>query len=152
LLLESLRQAVASLKRRLGSDMAGWAWGRLHHVYYESALGQATDSATRSLLDVGPLPIGGDGYTVHNTSYRESDFRQTGGATYRQVIDLSDWDRSFVLNSPGQSGDPHSSHYRDLFPLSVEGTYVPLLFSRAKIMDAAEHIIVLLPETAARDH
>ena len=32
-----------------------------------------------------------------------------------------------AINTPGQSGDPFSPHYRDLFPLWAAGDYVPLL-------------------------
>jgi penicillin amidase len=77
---------------------------------------------------------------------RESDWRQTSGASYRQVVDLARWDRSVVLNSPGQSGDPASAHYRDLFPLATEGRYVPMLYSRAKVLEAADEILTLTPE------
>jgi penicillin amidase len=89
--------------------------------------------------------VGGDAFTVHNTAFRESDFRQTSGASYRQVLDVGDWDRSMTLNSPGQSGDPRSAHYRDLFAPAVEGRYVPMLYSREAVMQAAETIITLEP-------
>jgi penicillin amidase len=151
LLLQTLSQAVATLKTRLGPDMVGWQWGKLHHMTYEHALAPAVDSATQALLNVGPLPVGGDGYTVHNTGYRQSDFNQNTGASYREVIDLADWDRSVTLNSPGQSGDPNSSHYRDLFPLWADGQFVPLLFSRGKVMQAAEHVYILHPSGEDED-
>jgi len=144
-LLQSLEQAVSILKSKLGPDMADWQWGRLHHMTYEHDLSATSDLEMRKKLDVGPLPQGGDGFTVHNTGYRASDFNQNTGASYREVIDLSDWDRSLTLNSPGQSGDSTSPHYRDLFPLWAEGKFVPMLFSREAVMDAAEHIFLLQP-------
>jgi penicillin amidase len=144
-LLESLGQAVARLAQTLGPDPEAWRWDRLHHVAIEHPLSAAVSTAQRETLDVAPLPVGGDGFTVHATTYRASDFRQTGGATYRQVIDVGDWDGSTTLNSPGQSGDPRSVHYRDLFPLAAEGRYVPMLYSREKVMEAAERIITLEP-------
>ena len=147
LLLQSLEQAVASLKTKLGPDMTAWQWGRLHHMTYQHDLSAISDPETRKKLDVGPLPQGGDGYTVHNTGYRASDFNQNTGASYREVLDLSDWDKSLTLNSPGQSGDPASPHYRDLFPLWAEGKFVPLLFTREAVMDAAEQVFVLKPPT-----
>ena len=145
MLLESLLKAVARLEQTLGPDPLTWSWGRLHHVAIQHSLSAATNAASRETLDVAPLPIGGDGFTVHATTYRASDFRQTAGATYRQVIDVGEWDRSTTLNSPGQSGDPRSTHYRDLFPLAAEGRYVPMLFSREKVLEAASRIISLEP-------
>jgi penicillin amidase len=50
-----------------------------------------------------------------------------------------------TLNTPGQSGDPGSPHYRDLFPLAVEGRYVPMLYGRERVMEAAEKVITLEP-------
>ena len=144
-LLESLGQAVARLEQTLGPDPEAWRWGRLHHVAIEHPLSPATNTASREALDVAPLAIGGDASTVHATAFRSTDFRQTAGATYRQVIDVGDWDRSTTLNSPGQSGDPRRAHYRDLFPLAAEGRYVPMLYSREKVMEAAERIITLEP-------
>lgn len=145
LLLQSLEQAVAFLKGKLGPDMTAWQWGRLHHMTYQHDLSASSAPETGKKLDVGPLPQGGDGYTVHNTGYRASDFNQNTGASYREVIDLSDWDKSLTLNSPGQSGDPASPHYRDLFPLWAEGKFVHMLFSRDAVMDAAEQVFLLQP-------
>ena len=50
-----------------------------------------------------------------------------------------------VMNSPGQSGDPYHSHYRDLFPLWAEGRYVPLAFTREAVDRIAERVITLTP-------
>jgi penicillin amidase len=144
-LVASLATAVGQLQTRLGGDMSQWQWGKLHHMTYEHQLSPAVDAGTKAMLDVGPLPKGGDGYTVHNTGFRLSDFNQTGGASYREVIDLADFDRSRTLNSPGQSGDPSSPHYEDLFPLWADGEFVPMLFSRGAVMANAEHVYELKP-------
>jgi penicillin amidase len=144
-LLESLVNAVVRLEKALGPDMSTWRWGRLHDVALEHALSAATGPARRETLDLGPLPVGGDAFTVHAAAFREDDFRQTSGASYRQVIDVGAWDRSMTLNTPGQSGDPGSPHYRDLFPLAAEGHYVPMLYGRERVMEAAEKVITLEP-------
>src|SRR5229473_2933197 len=141
--LQSLAEAVDILKTRLGPDMSQWQWGQLHHMTYEHQLAAVVDPEKKAVLNVGPLPMGGDGYTVHNTGFRLSDFNQNTGSSYREVMDLANWDRSVTVNSPGQSGDPNSAHYRDLFPLWAEGRFVPLLFSRDQIMGAAETIFIL---------
>ncbi|MDQ3942857.1 MAG: penicillin acylase family protein [Actinomycetota bacterium] len=31
------------------------------------------------------------------------------------MVDVGNWDNSLLMNTPGQSGDPCSSHYADLF-------------------------------------
>ena len=80
-----------------------------------------------------------------NTAYR-ADFRQTGGSSFRIVVDVGEWDGSLFMNSPGQSGDADSPHYSDLFEGWAEGGAFPLLYSRAKIEEATEERIVLEPK------
>lgn len=146
-LITSLKEALEALTEKLGPDMNDWQWGNLHHEAYEHSLSAAVDNpGIKDLLNVGPLPRGGDGFTVNNTGFRTSDFRQTGGASYREVIDLGDWDNAFGINTPGQSGNPYSPHYRDLFPLWADGKYFPLYFSREKIEDVTEEVLILQPK------
>jgi penicillin amidase len=61
------------------------------------------------------------------------------------VLDVGAWDNSMIVNTPGQSGDPASPHYRDLFPLWASGRYVPLRYSRAAVDADAETVIALTP-------
>ena len=61
------------------------------------------------------------------------------------VLDVGNWDASRTINAPGQSGDPFSPHYRDLAPLWATGQYVPLLFSRDAVENAASEVIKLIP-------
>ncbi len=146
LLVQSLGEAVGRLKTTYfpGKDMSEWKWGNLHFMKYVHALSPAVDPSTQDLLNVGPLPQSGDSYTVHNTGY-SSNFNQSSGASYREIIDLKNFDNSVGLNSPGQSGDPKSSHYEDLFPLWNEGNFVPLYYSFEKILSVTEDIVILQP-------
>jgi penicillin amidase len=82
---------------------------------------------------------------VRAATYAMEDFAATTGASFRMVLDVGEWDNSMVMSSPGQSGDPSSPHYNDLFPLWAEGKYVPLLFSRAAVEGAARLVIQLAP-------
>ncbi len=141
LLARTLAAAVADCRKRMGTDFSTWAWGKLHHGYFEHVLA----TVAPGMIDVGPLPKGGSSQTPMNAGYRMSDFRVTSGASFRMVIDVGNWDNSRAINAPGQSGDPRSPHYADLAPLWAAGEYVPLLYSQAAIDDAAELRIVLTP-------
>jgi penicillin G amidase len=147
ILLESLNAALAELRQRLGTDMNTWTWGRLHRANFEPAVGILADAQTRAQLTVGPLQTPGSSSTPRAQSYRGSDFAVVAGASVRMVLDVGAWDNSVFINSPGQSDDPMSAHYRDLFPLWAEGIYAPLRFSRAAVERDAETIIHLLPST-----
>ncbi|GMA38775.1 penicillin acylase family protein [Mobilicoccus caccae] len=86
-------------------------------------------------LDVGPFAIPGSSTTPI----------ASGRASYKQVIDVGNWDASWVMNTPGQSGDPASKHYRDLAEPWSKGEYVPMLYSRKAIEKHTTQRIVLSP-------
>jgi len=65
------------------------------------------------------------------------------GATYREILDVSDWDRSLATNTPGQSGQPGSPFYGNLLPLWAENRYFPLVFSRDAVDRHAKHRLLL---------
>ena len=55
------------------------------------------------------------------------------GASFREILDVADWDRSIVTNVPGQSGQPESRFYSNLLPLWANDEYFPLVYSRARV-------------------
>ena len=144
IILSSLERAMVELQNRFGGGPETWVYGheKFHHVLLTHPLSPAVKSQWRFRLDLGPLPRGGDANTVCATS---GFYRQTSGATFRLIADLSNWDSSLGTNCPGQSGDYRSPHYADLFLDWAEGKYFPIFYTRAKIMEVAEKIIRLLP-------
>jgi penicillin amidase len=144
-ILESLKAATDELAGRLGPDPHTWAWGRLHIAKWEPAIGVLADPQLRAQMSIGPVATPGSASTPRAQSYRASDFGVTAGASVRFVVDVGAWDNSMMINSPGQSADPNSRHYRDLFPIWAEGGYVPLAFSRDAVDRVASRIISLSP-------
>jgi penicillin amidase len=118
-LTASLDSAWKETVQLLGADPQKWSWGALHTITFKHSLDRM--SGTAKLLDLGPLARPGDGYTV-NATWPGARFEQDGGASYREILDTADWDRSLAVNTPGQSGQPGSPHYADLLPLWNEGT------------------------------
>ncbi len=100
------------------------------------------NAETKTLLEVGPLPRGGDGTTVSATGGNDN---QTSGGSLKIVADTDNWDNSVGLNTPGQSGNPEDPHYRDLFELWARGRYFPVAYSRAKVESVAESTSTLTP-------
>jgi penicillin amidase len=64
-------------------------------------------------------------------------------ASWRQIMDVSDWDASRGIHPTGQSGHPSSRHYADMLPLWLNGEHHPLLWSRDKILAQREGILRL---------
>lgn len=145
ILLSSLKAAAAETRRRLGPDMAAWTWGRLHQARFEPAVAALADPALRAQMSVGPLQVGGSSSTPGAATYRPSDFGVVAGASYRMDVDVGAWDNSVAINTPGQSGDPFSPQYRDLFPLWAGGQYFPLDFSRDAVDRDAAVVMTLTP-------
>jgi len=148
ILLASLGAALGELSERLGPDMGAWRWGDLHHAHFVPAAAALADKALAERMGHGPRPMAGSAYTVNAATYRTADFAMTNGASFRMVVDVGAWDNSLVINTPGQSGDPESPHYSDLFPLWADGKFVPMLWSRSAVEAAAEEAIDLSPAGA----
>jgi penicillin amidase len=147
----TLQAAMEDCATLMGPDPSGWAWGRLHRQHFAHGLGRLLPTLEGYRLDLEPLPVDGSGATVGLSEYRPDDFGITIGASFRMVLDVGDWDRSRVINAPGQSGDPASPHYADLVDLWAAGGFVPLLYSRAAVDAAVAHRIRLVPASASTD-
>ena len=131
----------------------------VHHVLDEIAVEHAAvDAALHRVvrfrhaleargekLDRGPIGRPGDNETVCVTAARPPSFEQIHGASFREVIDLADWDHSLAINVPGQSGDPASAHYDDLIRLWTNGDSFPLLFTKPQVEQNASETITVHP-------
>ena len=124
----ALDAAVRRLRKELGPDPFEWRWGELHTIRYHHPLA-FVPSLKKSLdteleapggpatVNVGPFPL-------------SRPFVQTWHPSYRQVVDLSDWNNSVWIGSLGQSGVPWRAHYRDMAAPYVAGEMLPMLFGR----------------------
>jgi penicillin amidase len=135
-LSKALQGALSELEKRLGKDRQSWSWGRLHRVQFVHPV--------KGIRSAGDFARPGDGNTVNATS--GPAFQQTAGASYRQIIDLSNWDKSVMTNTPGESGNPNSPHYADLALPWAEGRYHPMPFSRKAVEAATIHRLTLVPK------
>jgi penicillin amidase len=147
LVARSLDEAIAELTKKLGADMNGWRYGQetYHHALIRHPLADAVNDATRARLNVGPAPRGGDSYTVSATG---SGDNQTSGGSFKIIADTEDWDNTIGQNTPGQSGNPDSPHYRDLFEMWSQGKYFPVAYSRKKVESVTGEKLLLQPAGA----
>jgi penicillin amidase len=149
ILADSLALAWAETRTLLGDDPRAWSWGDLHRAALRHPLAHLLPAPGDGSLEIGPLPRGGSGDTVGNTSYRTETFRQQSGASFRMVVDVGAWDRSVAMNTPGQSGNPTSPHWDDLFPEWAADRAFPLLYSRERI--EAETVLRIVLEPGGAD-
>ena len=138
------QEAIDTLRAKLGPDTARWQYGQAayKHVLMVHPLGRVSNDSMNHLLNVGPLPRGGSGHTVGSTG---SSDNQVHGASFRIVADTGDWDNTVMINTPGQSGDPRSPFYKNLFSLWANDGYFPAYYSRKKIEAVTVDKTVLTP-------
>jgi penicillin amidase len=144
-LVKSLDEAASELRKQLGGDMKSWRWGALHIAEFSH---QLAGKIAGKVFDLPTVARGGDANTVNATGGPGN--KQTAGASYRQILDVSNWDNSVAVNVPGQSGQPFSPHYGDLLGLWADGKYFPLLYTREKILQHTKERLMLVPKSTAQ--
>ncbi|GAB3899375.1 penicillin acylase family protein [Larkinella knui] len=144
LVLTCLENAIADLTKRLGYDRTHWWYGQPanKHIFMTHPLGNLMSPQQASDYAIGPAARGGYGETVNSTG---NALNQEQGASFRILVDTGDWDKTLGINNPGQSGDPASPHYRDLFPIWEKNDYFPVYFSKEKVKSVTEKRTVLEP-------
>jgi len=143
---DALSAAVRRLRNGYGPDPARWAWGRLRTLTLRHPMGQQPILA--DAFNIGPVPMPGDGSTPLQAA--SGPLRPLDNPGYvpntRAVIDLSDLEASRWALAGGQSGNPLSRHYSDLFPLWLRGDSVPIPWSEAAVAAATRDTLILEPE------
>ncbi len=151
-LADALEDSVSTLEHALGKDPAGWSWGALHVAQFRHPLGVV--GILRSFLNRGPLPLGGDANTVRHAAFGQGKSDERGhprfgpvarGPNYRFVVDTGNWDDSWSVVAPGQSGHPASPYYDDELALWLEVRYRPMVYGRETAELAARHRLILEP-------
>jgi penicillin G amidase len=131
----ALDAALAEIEKAI-PDPEYRNWGTVHRL----SLRHPVNSLK---LDLESIPRPGSANTVNAAS--GANHMQTNGPSYRQIIDVSNWDNSVMTNVPGESGNPDSKHYSDLLKDWASGRYHPMPYSRAAVEAAMEERIVLEP-------
>lgn len=145
LLINALERAVASLNKKLGPQIQNWVYGqtKYKHITFEHPLASLVNSDLQKQLNLGPLPRGGSGQTPGSTGGTDN---QMSGASFRILIDTKDWDKALMINTPGQSGDPSSPYYRNLFETWANDQYFPAYYSKEKIQNVSKEQFILSPK------
>jgi len=145
LLGQALREAMALLQQALGPDMARWQWGRLNKVHFSHPVGSI--KPLNLIFNRGPYSVGGDQDTLLRArSVPRFPFPPAGVvAALRFIVDLSDWEKCYIVIPGGQSGHVASRHYADLIPVWLAGRYLLMPFARAQVERHARHRLELMP-------
>lgn len=141
----TLDTAYAEARSALGEDSTRWAWGSVHRTNFRHPLQHLASGELAAQMRYPSYPRGGSGNTVNATSFYSPALRVDHGASYRQVLDVGNWDAATMTNVPGQSGDPRSPFYDNLLQGWARDGSFPLLYSREKVLEHESFRITLRP-------
>jgi penicillin amidase len=152
LLKQTLAQAWQRVQALPPAADGPLRWGDVHKVDLRHVLGRWLSATLGDGLHALGGRSGGDAGTVQARWYLSFDKpRVTGGASFRAVVDVGAWDRARAINLPGQSGDPRSPWYRNLYTRWVQGDSMPLHFDRdAVLRHSVQHLTLHPPAPEAR--
>lgn len=119
-LLKALAEGVDEGRRIQGANVRKWKYGAYTEITIPNPVVRQTPLVGK-YFDIGPAPMSGSSTTVKQLTRRL-------GPSMRMAADLSDWDRSLLNVTIGQSGQIFSSHYRDEWNRYYVGESFPMQF------------------------
>jgi penicillin amidase len=143
---DALGSVVRKLRSEHGPSPEWWQWGGLrtlhltHHLFGKHwMLGK--------IFNIEPVACGGDSNTISQAgAVPLNPLKPTHNmANLRCAFDTANWSNSRIVLAGGQSGNPLSPHFRDLFGLWQNGEAVKLPFTREEVLKAAVSTLRLLP-------
>ncbi len=138
---------MAGLASEFGENIEEWRWGSVHKARFDHPL----FTHVPVLNTIANLEIETDGgfYTVNRGGNLLWDpvrpYDHVHGAGFRAVYDLSNLSASRFVIATGQSGNPLSSHYRDMLELWRDGGWIGLGQTREDLESLATGRLVLSP-------
>jgi penicillin G amidase len=139
MILKSMRDAVAELTGKYGSDTKNWAWGKLHTDTIKHPMG-----GVLPFLNLSPLPYAGDDFTINAGWWdRAHPYDMVSGAAIKIVVDMSNLADMTIMSPPGQSGHFLSPHYSDLAEMWAGGRQVPAHYTDAGTL---KQVLTLVPK------
>ena len=134
-LKETFISSVRELELNFGDKLNSAVYGQndYKHIRVRHPLELVVNDSISKILGFKTYPRGGNAYTPGSTG---SNLSQSSGATFRVIIDTENWDNSLASNAPGQSGNPNSQFYRNLYEEWANDKYFKLLYSKDKILNS----------------
>jgi penicillin G amidase len=143
-------ESIAFLRQRLGPNVDGWTWGKLHTIEYVHPLGRQTP--LHFIFNAGPYPAGGNYSQVDAmaSARGKETFEVLAGPSTRRIVDFGRVEKSWGISPLGNSGNLLSPHEKDQVDLFLRGQYRAQLMDEADITRDAESTLLLSPSPTAR--
>jgi penicillin amidase len=142
-LKDGFRDAITFLEQRLGSKTEQWHWGKLHQMEIPHAL--SVKKPLDKVFGLGPFAIPGDTDSPLQTYPVDADGfdGEIVTASFRQIIDFSNFDNSICITPGGQSGHLASEYYASQLPDWLAGNYHPMCWSRKQVEVNGKYVLRL---------
>ena len=143
LLRDGFIDAINYLFRTLGKDSSQWHWSKLHQMVIPHSL--SVKNPLDKIFGLGPFPLSGDTDTPFQTcpNHVESFNGEMVTASYRQIIDLSNFDQSKSITPGGQSGNLASPFYASQLNDWLKGKFHPMCWTRESVEQHKKYVQVL---------
>ncbi|MDF1546945.1 MAG: penicillin acylase family protein, partial [Bacteroidales bacterium] len=143
----SFKDALDSLKNKLGAKPQFWQWGNIHTITLKHPLGKVAVLDFGFNLNRGPFPVGGSYHTVSPFAYSFNNlFDVIHGASHKHIFSTADWDESLTVIPTGISGIPSSPYYCDQTEMYLKNEFHPDYFDIGKIEKNTSFRLTLMPE------
>jgi penicillin amidase len=151
ILVRSITEATGELTAALGDNMQDWTWGKIHEITPRHEFSSA--DLVGGLFSLAASPIGGDNTTVAVASYPlpyagvplQGPFPVTNYQSYRMIIDVGDWTKSLAVFATGESGQPGSKYWGNMYSQWLQGAYNPLVYTKEQIDANKDAVLTLTP-------
>jgi penicillin amidase len=127
----------------IGAVPDQWGWGKAHAAVFEHPLGSVRPLDL--LFNRGPYRLAGSADTVDVGGHNSRNMKVKSVASYRQIIDVGDWDNSLWQQTSGQSGQPLSKHYDDQIERWRYVQPFPMPYDAALVRAHEKGVLVLAP-------
>ena len=142
ILTQSFKEATASLKKQLGTDINQWKWKKVHLVEFQHPIGKV--KLFSWFFNVGPFSIAGTNEVINNQLFIYTDDAELsvkGGPSTRRIIDFSDIENSWSVLPTGESGNPMSKHYNDQADMFVKGKFRKMKLNKKEIIATSTKLV-----------
>ena len=147
--------AIAFLRGKLGEDMGGWQWGKLHTLRFESLVPSLSGDSPVSIPKVGDtafpngFPRPGDNFGVDASNHgmwNPESFSYGSGPVQRIVVEMTpDGPKVWNALPGGQAYDPDSKHHADEAELWRRNKATPMYFTESDVKAHAETTLSFTP-------
>jgi penicillin amidase len=141
---DAMAAAVRKLRNRSGPKPVDWPWGRVRKLRLRNPIFQDTP-ILKWIFNEGPIPWGGDADTISQGEvvWLDPAADTVCIAGMRMVVDVGNWSASRFILVGGQSSNPLSPHFVDMFPLWQRGEGVPIAWTEEEVRAAVREDLEL---------